>query len=117
VERQRFINNNRHWVVKQYLENKNFIFITYRLGSNPFILLIRKADGKTIYCKELINDIDGGVWDDPVYLSDDDKLYIPLNAYQITGHKMKNKKRHGFDAQMEKAQQNNNPVVMVCKLK
>ena len=117
LETVKYINNTRHWVVKTFLENKNFIFIVYQLGSYPFHLIIRKSDWKPFYAKELINDIDGGVWDDPVYLSENDELYIPLRTYQITGHKIRNKKRQGFDEIVKRVEQNGNPMIMRCKLK
>jgi hypothetical protein len=113
----RYLNSNRHWTVKTYLENKNFIFIVYQLGSYPFHLIIRKSDWQTTYIEEIINDIDGGLWDDPVYLSDNDELYIPLNAYQIAGHKIRNKVRHDFDKIIKEAELTGNPFVMRCKLK
>lgn len=116
-EKLRYIRNNQHWTITTYLENQKFIFIDYSLGSYPFNIIIRKSDWQISYVKEFINDIDGGVWDDPYFLSDENKLYIPLTSYQISGHTIKNKKRHKFDEQMEKAQQNDNPVLMVCKLK
>jgi len=116
-ETLKYLNNNRHWTIKTYLENRNFIFIVYQLGSYPFHLIIRKSDWQTTYIEEIINDIDGGVWDDPVYLSDNDELYIPLNAYLIKGHKIRNKIRHGFEKVIEMTELSNNPVIMRCKLK
>ncbi|MCG6189367.1 6-bladed beta-propeller [Maribellus maritimus] len=116
-ERIKYIRNNQHWKVRTYLENDNFIFIDYSLGSYPSNIIIRKSDWQISYVKEFINDIDGGVWDDPYYLSDKDELYIPLTSYQISGHTIKNKKRHEFDEQKEKALQSDNPVILVCKLK
>lgn len=113
----RYLNSNRHWTVKTYLENRNFIFIVYQLGSYPFHLIIRKSDWQITYIEEIINDIDGGLWDDPVYLSDDNELYIPLSAYQITGHNIKNKVRHDFDDIVKKAELTGNPFIMRCKLK
>jgi hypothetical protein len=117
AETSKYIRNNQHWTITTYLENQNFIFIDYSLGSYPFNIIIRKSDGQTSYIKEFINDIDGGIWDDPFFLSEEDELFIPLNSYQISGHTIKNKKRHEFDEQMDKAQQSDNPVIMICKLK
>ncbi len=111
------MNNTQHWEVKTYLENKNYIFMVYQLGSYPFHLIIRKSDWRAMYAKDLINDIDGGLWDDPVYLSDNDELYIPLNAYQITGHEIRNKKRFGFEDVIKKAETDGNAFIMRCKLR
>lgn len=116
-ETKKYMNNNQHWLVTNYLENRDFIFIVYRLGSNAFNLIIRKSDWKTSYVKKLINNIDGGIWDDPYYLSANNQLYIPLRSGQIAGHKILNKYHHEFDTQIEMAQQSDNPVLMVCKLK
>jgi len=117
MELLKYINTNRHWVIHRYLENRNFIFVAYRLGSSSYNLLIRKENWETFYYETLINDIDGGVWSDPVYLSENDELYVPLNAYQITGHKIKNKKRHEFDEIQKETDMNDNPKIMICKLK
>lgn len=113
----RYLNSNRHWTIKTYLENKNFIFIVYQLGSYPFHLIIRKSDWQTTYIEEIINDIDGGLWNDPVYLSDNDELYITLNSYQISGHKMRNKVRHSFDKIIKEAELTGNTYIMRCRLK
>lgn len=116
-EKSKFINNNQHWRITRYLENEDFIFVVYRLGSYPFHLIINKSDWQVSYIKDFINDIDGGIWDDPFYLSENNELYVPLASYQVSGHTVKNKKRHNFDEQMDIAQQNDNPFLMVCKLK
>jgi hypothetical protein len=117
MEMLRFINSNRHWVITQFLENRNFIFVAYKQGSYSFSLIIRKNNWETVYVKNLINDIDGGVWSDPVYLSDDDVLYVPLSSYQITGHTIKNRKKHSFEDLQKETEANKNPVIMMCKLK
>ncbi len=117
IKTVRYINSTQHWILKTYLENRNYIFIVYQLGSYPFHLIIQKSNWKITYVKEFINDIDGGVWDDPVFLSDNDELYIPLYAYQITSHEIRNKKRHGFDKIINRAKLTGNPVIMRCKLK
>lgn len=117
TEKLKYLHNNKHWVIKRYLENPNFIFVVYRLASDSHYLIIRKSDWKTTYFERAINDIDGGIWDYPMYLSDDDELYIPLGNYQIAGHKILNKKRFDFEDVMKKNLKNRNPVIMKCKLK
>ena len=116
-EALKYINENQHVVVKNYLENKNYIFITYWVGSNSSNVLIDKKNWESIYFSTGINDIDGGIWDTPLYLSDDDILYIPINSYKIGSHKIVNKKRKGFSKLKEKTQFGDNPIIMRCKLK
>lgn len=116
LELLKYVNNNRHMVVDRYLENRNFIYVTYRLGSNPFHLLVRKKNWELIYFKKCFNDIDGGLWEEPYYLSEDDVLYIPLYSYQIQNHVIANKYNKGFNLLQDKIQ-NDNPVIMKCKLK
>ncbi|MFW5754987.1 MAG: 6-bladed beta-propeller [Tangfeifania sp.] len=117
LDKLKYLQNNKHWVIKRYLENPDFIFVVYRLASDPHYLIIRKSDWKTTYFGRAINDIDGGIWDYPMYLSDDNELYIPLGTYQIAGHKMQNKKRFDFEKVIERNLENPGPVIMKCKLK
>lgn len=117
LELLKYLNNNQHFVVDRYLENRNFIYIGYRLGSNPFHLLIKKKNWELIYFKKCFNDIDGGLWEEPLYLSDDDVLYIPLYPYQIQNHKIANKYNKDFNILQDKTILNDNPVIMCCKLK
>ena len=117
TEKLKYLHNNKHWVIKRYLENRNFIFVVYRLASDSHYLIIRKSDWKTTYFGRAINDIDGGIWDYPMFLSDDDELYIPLGTYQISGHKMMNKRRFEFEEVIERNLENHSPVIMKCKLK
>lgn len=117
LEMLKYFNNNRHVVINRYLENKNYIFIKYRLGSNPYHILIKKKNWELTYFKKCFNDIDGGLWDDPFYLSEDDILYIPLYAYQIKNHKIANKYNKDFKILQDKTIQNDNPVILQCKLK
>jgi hypothetical protein len=107
----------RYVMVKNYLENKNFIFISYLIGSNSNNMLINKKSGQILYFARGINNIDGGIWDKPIFLSDNNELYIPLSAYKILGHKVSNKKQKGFEKLQTKIQSSNNPVIMRCKLK
>lgn len=113
----KFINNKKYVVVKNYLENKNYIFITYWVGSKSINLVIEKRNWETTYFALCVNDIDGGIWGNPVYLSDDDELYIPLSSYKITGHKIVNEKRKDFNLIKEKIGKSGNPVLLRCKLK
>lgn len=117
TEKLKYLHNNKHWIIKRYLENPNFIFVVYRLASDSYYMIIRKSDWETTYFEQVINDIDGGIWDYPMYLSDDNELYIPLGTYQIAGHKMLNKKRFDFEKVMRKNLENHSPVIMKCRLK
>ena len=117
TEKLKYLHSNKHWVIKKYLENQNFIFAVYRLASNSFYTIIRKSDWKTTYFERVINDIDGGIWEYPMYLSENDELYIPLGSYQISGHKILNEKRFGFEDVKERNLKSRNPVIMKCKLK
>ncbi|MBT3383152.1 MAG: 6-bladed beta-propeller [Prolixibacteraceae bacterium] len=117
LETLKYINNNQHVVIKNYLENRNYIFITYWVGSISNNLIINKKSWQTTYFDKAINDIDGGIWGTPLYLSDDDILYIPINSSRIGSHKILNKRKRGFVKLKEKNQVGDNSIIMRCKLK
>lgn len=116
-ESLKFLNNNRHVVVKNYLENNKYIFLTYWMGSKSINLIVNKTNWETTYFAQGINDIDGGIWGNPVYLSNDNILYIPISSYKITSHKIVNEKRKGFNSIKEQSEKTGNPVLLLCKLK
>lgn len=116
-EARRFVNTHQHVIVKNYLENANYIFITYWVGSSSSNVLINKKNWTSTYFKSAVNDIDGGVWENPVYLSEKDVLYIPVSSSKISNHKVLNKKKKGFKKFQEGFETGDNPVIMLCKLK
>lgn len=116
-ETLRYIHNTQYVVVKNYLENKNYIFITYWIGSNSCTVIINKKTWEPRYFARGVNNIDGGIWDKAFYLSENDELYIPISSYKISGHKISDKNHKEFEKLQEKIQISGNPVVMRCKLK
>ena len=116
IETLKHIHNTQYVILKNYLENKNFIFITYWIGSNASTLIINKQNWKTRYFATGVNNIDGGIWEKPVYLSDNNELYIPLSSYEISSHKISDKKHKEFEKLKTKIAAINNPVIMKCRL-
>jgi hypothetical protein len=117
AEALRFLRENEHVIVRKYLENKQYIFVTYWKGSTSTSVIVNKKRGSTRYFGHGVNDLDGGVWDKPYYLSDKNELYIPITAYKVGGHKISNKKEKRFAKLQERIASSGNPVVMRCKLR
>lgn len=116
-ETMRYIYDTQHILVRNYLENDDVIFITYWVGSSSTTVLIKKADWEIRYYARGVNDIDGGIWDRALYISDKNELYIPLSANRITGHKISNKWHNDFEHLQSHIAATGNPVIMRCKLK
>jgi hypothetical protein len=115
-ETLRYIYDTQHILVRNFLENENIIFMTYWVGSNSTTLIIKKKDWDTRYYARAVNDIDGGIWDKALYLSDKDELYVPIGAYKIAGHKISNKWHQEFEKLQLHIAVTGNPVIMRCKL-
>jgi len=113
----KYLRETNHVMVRKYLENNQFIYLTYWVGSVSSTFILNKADGTFHYFGQGVNDIDGGIWDRPLYLTSGNDLVIPLTAYKISGHKISNKKVKGFDRLQAKIASSENPVLMLCKLK
>jgi hypothetical protein len=116
METLKYIHNTQYVVVKNYLENKNFIFISYWIGSNASNLIINKNTWETRYFARAVNNIDGGIWDRAMYLSNNDELYIPISSYKTGGHKISDKRHKEFEKLQAKIQASGNPVIMRGKL-
>lgn len=117
TETLRYLRENEHVIVRKYLENKNYIFITYWVGSNSSTAIVTKKSGEIRYFGHGVNDLDGGVWDKAIRLSDKDELFVPITAYKVGGHKISNKKEKRFKALQQRIASSGNPVVMQVKLR
>jgi len=115
-EAMRYIYDIQYVLVKNYLENDEFIFMTYWVGSSSTTVIIKKADWEIRYYGRGVNDIDGGVWDKALYLSNDNELYIPLSAGKISGHIITNKYHQDFEKLQIHIAATGNPVIMRCVL-
>lgn len=113
----RFLREKEHVVIRKYLENKNYLYLTYWVGSNSTTAILNKKTGTTRYFSHGMNDLDGGVWDKPLYLSEKDELYVPISAYKVSGHKISNKKQKSFSKLQKQLAGSNNPVLMKVRLR
>jgi len=113
----RYLRETEHVIVRKFLENRNYLFLSYWVGSHPTTAIYNKVSGEIRYFGFGVNDIDGGVWDEAVFLTDKNELYVPITAYKVGGHKISNKKVKGFDLLQAHIAATGNPVIMKCKLR
>jgi hypothetical protein len=116
-ETMRYIYDTQHVLVRNFLENDEFIFITYWVGSASTTVIINKENWETRFYASAVNDIDGGIWDKPLYISHKNELYIPISSNKIQGHKISNKWHKDFEQLQAEMANNGNPVIMRCRLK
>ncbi|QIA07845.1 6-bladed beta-propeller [Draconibacterium halophilum] len=117
IETLKYIHNTHHSKIKSYFENSNYIFLTYWLGSHQTTALIKKNGWEPMYFDEAVNNIDGGIWDNPLFLSQNNELYIPITAYKVGGHKISDKRHNEFEKVQLHIAATGNPLIMRCKLK
>lgn len=117
IETLKYLHNTQHSRIKSYFENSNYIFLTYWQGSYQTTALIKKNSWKTLYFAEAVNNIDGGIWENPSFLSQNDELYIPITPYKAGGHKILDKRHNDFEKIQLHIAASGNPVIMRCKLK
>ena len=115
-ETMRYIYDTQHVLVRNYLENKELIFISYWVGSVSNTLIIHKDNWEKLYFARAVNDIDGGIWDHPFYLSPNTELYVPISSYKIEGHSISNKWHKDFEQLQQQMANSGNPVIMRCHL-
>ncbi len=117
METLKYINNTQHAKIKRYFENDYYIFITYWLGSHSTTAIIKKENWEVTYFSQAVNNLDGGIWDKPFYLSVDSELFIPISAYKVSGHKISDKRHHEFEEVQSRISASGNPVIMCCHLR
>lgn len=113
----KYVRETEHVVVRKYFENNDYIYLSYWVGSDPTTAIYNKKSEEIRYFGFGVNDLDGGMWDEILFLSDKNELYIPITAYKISGHKISNKKVKGFDRLQAQIAKSGNPVLMRCKLR
>jgi len=116
-ETLRLLRENEHVIVRKYLENHMYIFVTYWVGSNSSTAIVNKKSGDIRYFGHGVNDLDGGVWDKVIRLTDKDELLVPLRAHKVAGHKITNKREKRFAALQKRITASSNPVIMRVKLR
>jgi len=112
----KYLRETEHVSIKRYLENTKYIYLDYWVGSHSSTAIIDKETGTTQYFDRTVNDIDGGIWERPQYLTEKNELVIPLTAYKIAGHEISNKKEKNFMRLQKQIADSNNLVLMFCKL-
>ncbi|HYQ56510.1 MAG TPA: 6-bladed beta-propeller [Draconibacterium sp.] len=117
LETLKYIHNTHHTKIKTYLENDSYIFLTYWLGSYQTSALIKKDTWTTLYFSQAVNNLDGGIWNTPSYLSDNNNLLIPITAYKVSGHIISDKRHREFEKVQLHIAASGNPVIMRCSLK
>jgi hypothetical protein len=116
-ERLKKINNISHYTTLLFLENKNYIYLKYIIRNKPYILIINKNTGKKVYFNDNINK---GVYNDAIYITNENELVIPLYPYDILNYIKKHKNKLNttkFYSIVKDVSSNDNPVLMFCKLK
>ena len=116
-DRLKYLHETEHVILRNYLENSDFMFLTFWVGSKSTTAIVNKQNGEIRYFGQGVNDIDGGVWDEAFYLTSKNELVIPISAYKVGVHKIRNKKAKGFDQLQKRISSSDNPVLMCCKLK
>lgn len=112
-----YMRETDHVFLRKYLENKDFMYLTFWEGSNSTTAIVNKKSGEILYFGQGVNDIDGGVWDKVFFLTSKNELVIPITAYKVGGHKILNKKEREFTRLQGKIAVSGNPVLMLCKLR
>ena len=116
-DRLKYLHETEHVILRNYLENSDFMFLTFWVGSKSTSAIVNKQNGEIRYFGQGVNDIDGGVWDEAFCLTSKNELVIPISAYKVGIHKITNKKAKGFDQLQKRISSSDNPVLMCCKLK
>ena len=117
IEAKKFMNNNQHIVVKNYLENSSYIYLTYWAGSTSVNLLVNKKSQDSTYFYYGVNNIDGGIWEQPITITNANELVVPISTAKISAHIIKNKKRKDFERLQQNIKSTDGLVLMKCKLK
>jgi len=116
LEQLKVINREKPNTIKLYLENNNYIFITYFINSKIDYLLINKKTDDKIYFSSCINDLDNGFWGSPMLLTDDNELFCVIYPHEITNKLPLGGIGHNYE-KINSLKEEDNPFYVIYKLK
>jgi hypothetical protein len=118
LERLSALNSTQTSNVLRFLENDSYLFIKYIRSKKSLFKIINKSTHKHLDFITCINDIDNGIFDNPITMTND-YLVIPLEPLKIQKISGKNTSLPMTKLRQigESIKENNNPVLMLCKLK
>lgn len=116
IKTKKYLRNNKHLTLKNFLENSHYIYATYWIGSKGTTLIQNKQSNAKLYFAHALNNMDGGIWDRPFYLSENDELYVPIEAMKVSCHTIKHKKNREFEDIQRQLAGSNDPLIMKLKL-
>lgn len=104
--------------VRTYLENEDHLLLLSFRARKRAYKIIRKENNQQLDFISCVNDIDNGLFETPITLSDS-HMIIPLQPMKIIDHLKKNvpDKESPFGKMAQDIKETDNPVLMLCKLK
>lgn len=115
------INKTDHAFISTYIENDKYLFLLYWFNNAKNTVIINKKTWDHKYFKQIFNDIDGGLFGDARFITQNDELIIPLNSFDILEHIKKNQTAVSQNSPFRMVSKNlsltSNPVLMICKIK
>ena len=116
LEQLKVINKEEPISFQSYLENDNYIFITYHIKSKTYCLLKNKKDGNNFYFSSIINNLDYGLWGTPMLLTDDNELFMMIYPHEIK-NKLLLKDNEQKHVSIKSLKDGDNPFFVKYKLK
>lgn len=104
--------------VISFSESKNYIVLKYSKSKYSAFRIISKAGFRQVDVRYCNNDIDNGIFDNPVSTTDDDFI-IPIEPIKILNRniKLKSSQQPTFDKIGDNIKENDNPVLMLIRFK
>ena len=104
--------------VLTYLEDDDHLLLVTLRNRKKAYKIIRKDDNRQLDFIACVNDIDNGLFETPITLSDN-YMIIPLQPMKIIDHlkKKQSDKETPFVKMARDLKESDNPVLMLCKLK
>lgn len=66
-----------------FMENEDYIYLTYRIKNEEMHFVSNKTSKKSIVFSKVVNDLNNYSWGRPLFLSDDNWLYVPVSVTEL----------------------------------
>lgn len=118
LERLSALNSTPISHVLTFLENDNYLFLKYIRSKKSSYKVINKINNRYLDFVTSHNDIDYGIFDNPITLTNE-YLVIPLDPMKMKLHIKNNTKQYltKFQEISESLKETDNPVLMLCKIR
>jgi hypothetical protein len=117
LEQLKAINRNMPVTLTSFMENEDYIYLTYRIKNEEMHFVSNKTNKESIVFSKVVNDLNNYSWGKPIFLSDDNWLYVPVSVTELVEKNSEYPNTLPVHNELHPDNQILNPIIIKYRLK